>query len=370
MEIGGLFYLHAGAAAVPLIALNEHDLCGNMVTVPLRSMRDRCNGMRCVFVNPDNNWQPGDAAPMRVAAYVTEDNGVELYQDMRLPFTISGRAARRLMKIEIERIRRQREVVFPAKLSAMNLRPLDTCYLSFDLYGWANEEVLVTGWSFSDEQGIELTLRAHDAAIYDWIASEELDLGVSPATTLPDASSMAAPSDVPVTTPVTLLFTTIAISWAAVLSIWLDGYDVEFRDAGASDWTSYGRVGGGATRIASVERSTPQEFRVRAVSVNGAAGAFTENLTLATPGGVTATGGTLKIDVAWTNATGAIDVQIFSAATNAPETATLLATVAGVAAAYANTGLGAAETRFYWLRSVNSTGNFSAITAVVSATTL
>ena len=186
VEIGGIWFLHAGAAAAPTVTLDEDDLRAAMVTVPKRSMRDRFNGVRAVFVNPDNAWQPSDAPPLLSAAYYAEDNGVELYQDIRLPFTTSARAAQRLMKIHLERNRRQRTVKFPAKLTGMRLRPLDGCYISNARYDWVQEQHRVMGWVLADDGGIDLQLQEDDADIYTWNAIEEQATAAPQSLTLPD----------------------------------------------------------------------------------------------------------------------------------------------------------------------------------------
>ena len=52
-------------------------------------------------------------------------SGEAIYRDMEFPLTTSAATVQRLMKIELERNRRQREVAMQANLSALRLRPWD-----------------------------------------------------------------------------------------------------------------------------------------------------------------------------------------------------------------------------------------------------
>ncbi|MCO6418454.1 hypothetical protein JYK14_20130, partial [Siccirubricoccus sp. KC 17139] len=53
-----------------------------------------------------------DAPPLLVSNYVAEDGGEAIYRDMEFPLTTSVSTVQRIMKAELERNRRQREVAF------------------------------------------------------------------------------------------------------------------------------------------------------------------------------------------------------------------------------------------------------------------
>lgn len=374
VEIGGKWFIHAAAPTTPTRTINEDDLLGNMTSLPKRSMRDRFNGVRARFVNPDKFWQPDDAPPLLVQGYVDEDNGVALYEDANFPFITSGRQVQRCMKIHLERNRRQRTVSFQGMYNCIPIRPLMGVYIDWDRYGWEQRETICMGWKLTEQLGVELALQDHDNAIYDWDhETDERLFAIPQGVTLPDPSAITAPASVTVVTPTTPTYTQLSIEWSEVSTIWLDGYDVEYRDAGGTDWTGYGRVGGreDTSLTASVERATPQDFQVRAVTRNGTPSAFTQNLAPSEPTAVSATGGTNEIELEWTNGAGAAEVQIFESNSASTVGATLLTTVAVTASpqTHTRTGLGAAETKHYTLRSVNADGNISVLTAFVNATT-
>lgn len=173
VTIGGKWYIHAGSVTLGHIDLNEDDLRGDMTTVPKRPMRDRMNGVRATYIDPDQNWQPVDAPPRMDATYLAQDNSVELTRDLKFPFTTNLPTVQRLMKIELERNRRERVVMFPAKLTAMQLRPLSGVALTIDRYGWDREGMRVIGWTLAEDGGIDLTLQVDDDYIWSWGIDDE-----------------------------------------------------------------------------------------------------------------------------------------------------------------------------------------------------
>lgn len=361
-EIGGVWFLFAGADAVPTVTLNEDDLRGNMITTTRRSLRDRINGARAVFVNADNNWQPSDARPFQVAEYVEQDNGAELFQDLRFPFTLSARCVQRLQKLHVRRNRRQMTVQYPAKLSGMQLRLLDGVYIDNDRYGWVQKRFVVIGWALAEDFGIDLVLQDDDGLTYEWDVSEERDFSQPGALSLPAPATIAAPASITLTTP-PLLYSSVTVSWAPVSSIWFDGYDLEYKASAAVDWIPYGRSTP-AAQILMVGAAV--DVRVRAVTRNGATSDFVTDTAPGIPTAFSATAsGSTAVDLAWTNGSGTAAVQIWHTMVDGVLTeATLLDTVVGTS--YAHVGLGEGEAHFYWLRALNATGNVSNVTDLAS----
>jgi hypothetical protein len=160
---------------------------------------------------------------------------------------------------------------------------------------------------------------------------------------LPDPSTIAAPAEVTVTTPETPTFENIAAQWSEVANIWNGGYDVEYRVAGGTDWTGYGRVGPDVSLEVSLERTAPQDVRVRAVTKNGSPSEFAENLAPSAPTSPLATGGVHSIQI---DATFGVDthvVQLFEGVTFADST--LLVTLEPDYFPYTHSGLGTTANR-------------------------
>lgn len=105
---------------------------------------------------------------------------------------------------------------------------------------------------------------------------------------LPNPGRIAAPPSITVGTPITTSFATLAVSWSAVGSAYLAGYEVEFLPASVAVWQGYG-AGFGAT-AASVPTAEPTGFRARAVARSGAVSGWREALVAAAVSAPTATG--------------------------------------------------------------------------------
>lgn len=358
--IGGKWFLHAGAAALPTVTLDEDDLRAQMTWVPKRSMRDRFNGVKAVYVNPSAKWQPVDAPPLQDADDLVEDNGEALFEDIRLPFTTSTPAAQRLMKIVLERNRQQGIVQFPAKLTAMKLRTWDGVYLTIERYGWEQKQFRVIGWVLAEDGGIDLTLQEDDASVYAWSADEENAAALQQGVVLPNPSEIAAPASIIVDTPIEPTYSRLNATIAEVKSIWFDGYDVEFKPHAFVNWSSTGRI---YTELISIVTSESIDIQARAVTKNGTPSAFMVNTAPGIPTDF-AVDGIDPLKLTWTNGAGAVEVQVFQGAGDFSG-ATLYDTV-DVSGSPSIHELVVPDDNFYWIRSVNSTGNISNTTTSVT----
>ncbi|MGK7865223.1 phage tail protein [Falsiroseomonas sp. E2-1-a4] len=325
-----------------------------------RPRRDLFNGVRAVYVDPAKNWQPTDAPPLLAANYVAEDGGEQIFRDLEFPLTTSVATVQRLMKAELERVRRQREVAFPANLSALRLRPWDGVTVALDRVGAFPARV--TGWRLSPDGGVDLALSEEDPAVWNWNpAVDERAAGDSPSVVLPNPGIIAAPAAIAVATPVTAAFWALGVSWSPVGSAFLAGYELEFLPASVAVWQGYGGALGATA--ASVPTTEPTAFRARAVARSGAVSGWRE---AAVPGAVTApaalgiTGG---VRLSGGVPIGAVRLQVFEA-----DSASLA--TEPTALPWDRTGLTTGQARWYWLRSVSAEGNVSDFAGPVTATAL
>jgi len=363
---GGRFFIHAGAPAVSLATLTSNDLRGDVTIQGSRARRDLFNGVRAVYVEPSANWQPTDAPPLLASNYVTEDGGETIYTDLEFPLTTSVSTVQRLMKVALERNRRQRTVAFPANLSALRLRPWEGTTVALDRL--VPFPARITGWSLAQDGGVDLVLAEEDAAVWDWNpAVDERATGDNPSVVLPNSGRIGAPTSITVGTPITTSFAALAVSWSPVGSAHLAGYEVEFMPASVVVWQGYG-AGFGAT-AASIPSAEPTAFRARAVARSGAVSGWREALVPATVSAPNATGITGGLRLSGTFPADAVRLQVFEAASNSLAAAAKLATEP-TSLFWDRTGLTAGQTRWYWLRAVSAEGNVSALAGPVTATAL
>jgi hypothetical protein len=253
---GGKFFIHAGAPALPAATITSDDLRGTVTIQGSRPRRDLFNGVRSVYVDPEKNWQPTDAPPLLASNYVTEDGGEHIYRDLDFPLVTSSSTVQRLMKIELERNRRQRSVTAELNLSALRVRPWDLVTVSFDRM--TPFPARVVGWRLALEGGVDLTLVEEDTAVWDWNpATDELATGESPSVVLPQPGVIGIPATITVQTPQTVAFSTLSFAWAAVNSAYLAGYEVEFRPLSVTVWQGF--AGG----LSAVSATSPLDNRAK-----------------------------------------------------------------------------------------------------------
>ncbi|MCX7685744.1 MAG: phage tail protein, partial [Acetobacteraceae bacterium] len=349
---GGRFFVHTGAPALPAATITSAELRGSVTVQGSRPRRDLFNGVRAVYVDPGKNWQPTDAPPLLAANYVAEDGGEQIYRDLDFPLTTSPSMVQRLMKVELERNRRQRAVSVQLNFSALRLRPWDGVMVALDRL--APFPARVVGWRLAPEGGVDLTLAEEDAAVWDWNpATDERATGDSPSVVLPQPGVIAAPASLAVETPQAVAFAALSVAWAPVGSAYLAGYEVEFRPASVAVWQGF--AGGVSAVSATIPTTEPTAFRVRAQARRGAVSGWREALVPAPPIGLTATGVDGGIQVSGSLPGGVARLQVFEATSNDLAAAAKLPDEPS-ALPWTRTGLATGQARWLWLRSVSPEG--------------
>lgn len=301
VEVGGKWFIHAPAATLPTVTLDEDDLAGPMVTRPLRSTRDKFNGVRARYIDPAMNWQPTDAPPWTSAKYLAEDNGVPLWEEVEFPFTIDRAQTQQSMKLHTERNRRQRTVQFTAQFTGVPLKPQQGVYLNFERFGWVQKQHIVTGWTLSIPSfDVALVLQEDDADVYAWSVEDEIEMNTPQDVVLPDPSAIPAPTELTVVTP-EIVFESLTVEWEPSPSAFVTEYELEYRTRGDTAWTSVGKFGIDA-RTHTLARSVATDFRIRAISTTGAQSSWRECLAPGDPTDFLSGG---DGELSWTNPAGA-----------------------------------------------------------------
>jgi hypothetical protein len=220
----------------------------------------------------------------------------------------------------------------------------------------------------AEDGGVDLVLAEEDSAVWDWNpAVDERATGDSPSVVLPNPGRISAPASITVGTPVISSFAALAVTWSAVGSAYLAGYEIEFLPASIAVWQGYG-AGFGAT-AASIPTAESTGFRARAVARSGAVSGWREALVPAAVSAPTATGIAGGVRLSGGFPADAVRLQVFEASSASLAAAMKLATEP-TALFWDRTGLTAGQTRWYWLRSVSAEGNVSVFVGPVTATAL
>lgn len=189
---GGIWRIYAGAYIAPVVTLTEADVIGELTIQTMRPRKESCNRVRGTFPDATRQWETTDYPPVKNAIYLGQDAGVEIWQNLDLPFTSSQTMAQRLAKIEMEKARQGITVSGVFGLRALDILAGETVAFTLSRMGWTSKVFLVEEWelvelhgAFGVVLGVGLVLRETASAIYDWNEGEETTWDLAPNTGLP-----------------------------------------------------------------------------------------------------------------------------------------------------------------------------------------
>lgn len=381
----GYWKLKVGAYSAPVKTLTLDDLRGPISMSTRSSMRDSFNGVSGTFNDAANGFITADYPAIKSAIFKTEDGGDELLLDLPLPFTTSAATAQRLAKLTLYRAREQISISADFGLEAFNVEVGDIIAFTNERYGFDEKQFEVLGWKFASNQDagdlrVTLTLQETSSAAFNWNA-EEQDI-IKNNTVLPDFNSVSLPTNLSLTAqaPINGDGTTsgsIEVTWDASADAFVDYYEVQHKIAADAVYS------GAATSltshsIAPTISTTLYDVRVRGVSGIGVKSDWVEaqitsaadQVAPAIPTVVLATSGYRQNIVNWTNPSD-LDfsfVQVYAHTSNNSGSAGIIGTIKGTE--FVHAGLSEEVTRYYWVKSVDTSGNVSGFSTVASATTL
>lgn len=390
---GGEWRLKVGVYTAPVKTFTLDDLRSE-IDLPTRiSRRDNFNRVVGKFIkggvfdattNPDGgDWIETEYPALESAAFTNEDNGIENTLDLPLYFVTNAARAQRIAKQTLFRNREQISFSAEFGMNAMGVEVGDIVALTIDEYGWSGKTFEVASWKLfiSQEGGVRvaMTLRETSAAAFDWDA-EETDL-LDGDTYLTDPNAGLAINNLTATGGGRTqgdgtFINSVILNWDDVTNAFLDYYDVEWKATADSTYNST------TASVSDIELSPLVDgvqymIRVRAVTNAGVRGdwatiTFTGGGDVTAPGlptGISATGHFKYISVSWTNpADSDLNyVEVYENTTNSTTGAVMIGISSGDN--FVRTDLGLDQTLWYFLKAVDYSGNKSAFTAGVSATT-
>jgi hypothetical protein len=270
--LSGQFIIVPGAWVGPFLSLSKDNLVGPIEYKPIRTIRDICNGVKGTYTSPVNSWQTGDIPPYAEDTthgfvsdqWLAADNGVRIWKDVSYPATTSCPTAQRIAKIDLERTRREGDLVLHCDMSAYTAVALDVVEFSWPRYGWVNKtfEVLSSALVVQVDQnggaptlGVDLELAEVDSDIYDWSTAEELTPADNPSPAINSGQIVSGPQTLIIESgPTTSYVGADGVALPRILASWetsnsanvqSGGYfDVQYQKVGDAFWTAAGRVPG------------------------------------------------------------------------------------------------------------------------------
>lgn len=380
----GKWKLNVGHYTAPTKTLTLDDLRSSIVLETRNNLRDQFNSVQGTFNDASQRWITSDYPPVVGAGFVAEDGGEETPLDLTLPFTTSSATAQRIAKMTLYRGREQMSFSAEFGLNAFDVEVGEIVSLTMERYGWVNKEFEVLSWKFGPNQDagdlrVAMTLREISSAAFDWDAEESDIIGNN--TTLPDAGAGLTINNLIASGGGSLqgdgtFINSAILSWDEAANAFVTHYDVEWKKTVDSVYAST-TSNTNTIELSPLVDNVEYMFRVRAVTNLGVTGQWATT-TLVGGGDVTApslptdiaaTGHFKYINITWTNPDDSDlnFVEVYENTTNRTAGATLAGISAGDSFVRANLGLN--QTRWYFLRAVDYSGNKSGFTAGVSATT-
>lgn len=186
----GKFFIIGAEYKTPVKTFTEADLTSGITVTTRKSRRDQYNGIKGVFADPDNLYQPTDFPSYQSSTFLSEDQNRENYKDVTFPFTTSHTMAQRLAKIDLFRSRNQISANLKLTMKAFDVRVGDTIYVTNTRLGWTNKIFEVVTWKLSVDAngkiGVECDVKETTSGVYTFSSSEERSKIVAPATSLID----------------------------------------------------------------------------------------------------------------------------------------------------------------------------------------
>lgn len=367
----------------PVLDLNEDDLRSSIGVATRHSRRDNFNVVKGTFRGEESNWQTTDYPQVDSPAFLAADNGQESVADVDLPFTDNSVEARRIARIALERNRQQLTVTAAFGLKTMQVQVGDNIRLTNSRFGWTNKEFEVLSWNFGLTDGLDLqvnmTLRETAESVFD-----EVDDGVvyeRDNTNLPNPFEGLAIANLAVngggkTQSDGTFISSAILTWDAVDSAFISHYEVEWKPVADSNYASTTTVGN-SIELSPIIDAVEYVFRVRAITLLGNGGPIA-SITYTVGGDTTAPNAptNLSAEAGYKYITVSFDlptasdfnrVEVYEGTSTNFGGAVSIGFTSGNT--FVRTGLGNAQTRYYWVRSQDHSGNNSAFIGPVNATT-
>ena len=376
----GKYKLIVGAFSSPVQTITVDDLRGDVQLSCANEKANLFNRVSGVFADADKLYSATEYPAIASSTFKTQDGGEELTAQLDLNFTTNNLEAQRLAKINLLKSRQGIVVNISCKPTCLNITAGDVVALTIAQLGWSGKYFRVMEWRLNEDIGVDLVLKEEDSTAYDWSTSDAQD--GAPNTSLTLIQPQAAPTNLTATNqnlslPDGTILPAAHITWDAVSSAYVTGYELQFKLSTDTVWQSLFTSQTVYDYAGQQEVALQYNIRVRAI-FSDKEGPFssTINHTLSgdttapsAPTSLSAVGAYKTIQLSWTNPTAAdwFYNEVWENSTNNSSTATKIGEVSS--STFARSGLPASTTKYYWLKAVDFSRNVSGFSGVASATT-
>lgn len=388
---GTLFYgagkwmLKAGAYTSPVKTFTDDDFRSGIDLDTKVSFRDTFNAVQGTYPSKDNDYITSDYPKISDATYLSQDNNEESVLDLPLNYTTSTYTAQRLAKLTLLRGRQQMTFTADFGTEAMEVEVGDIVQITHDRYSFNAKQFEVISWQMAvNEQSglvVRMTLRETSQAAFAWNTSDAVAPTVR-ATIVPGVTDTATIGQVTATNTGFVdgdgtFVSRVTLNWPDVVGGNFSHYEVDHK---LSTDNQYKTI---ITPVSLVslndyKKDDVVNYRLRTVNTLGATSDYTtvgsitvsgDEIAPAVVTSISASGGFRSISIEWTNPTDAdfSHVEIYRSTSNSSSSSTKIAETA--ADYYIDAPLSGNTTFYYWMKSLDLSGNTSGFSASASATT-
>ncbi|WHP46361.1 phage tail protein [Mannheimia bovis] len=164
----GKYRFYAGAYSYPTFTITT-EMLREAPTVRMKPSRNELfNIVSGSYIEPTHNWNETDFPPQRDDSYIKRYQGEEIKQDIKLPYTTNGAIAQRLAKIQLVKGNNTITVNLNCNWAALPIRLWDVVELNIPEIFQVGTTFRVTEFSFAEGGGIDLTLSSERPEFYYW----------------------------------------------------------------------------------------------------------------------------------------------------------------------------------------------------------
>lgn len=378
----GKWRMKASAWTTPTISFDEGDLRSGISLSTRHSRRDNFNSIKGKFRGPESEWQEADYPEVTDPAFLVADNNISNVLDFPLPFTSSSLTAQRIARVALNRNREQLTFTASFGMRAFQVQVGDFINITNQRFGWDNKPFEVTEWTLGlvDELDVQvtMTLREISESVFTEADGAVFELN---NTTLPNVFTGLEINNLEVsgagnTQGDGTFINSAILTWDAADNPFVSYYEVSWKPYTDSSYASTTTVEN-TIEISPLIDGVEYLLTVRAVTDLGNKGeplgiffiGGGDQTAPGTPTDLSSEGSLGFITLTWTNPvdTDFNYVEIWEGSDSVLANATNLSKAFGTTFNRGN--LAPLTTKYYWIRSVDYSGNKSSFVGPSGPTT-
>lgn len=266
---GESWRIRAGAWETPSFEITDSNVMGELELLTAFPYKDRWNGVRGTFIDPDNKYQEQEFPPTQDPDYVTDD-GESVFKDVQYAGCVNVFEAQRAAVITGRKSRNRDVTTIPLDMSLWKVRPGDTGIATITELQWDTQQIRCEGWGFSTDGQVALRIRAENAADWDDPLESDYEEPLSVSTPAlapftPDAPSALASTGTP---------RAVNLAWTAPTLMPTGARYQVFEYTGSTPFASASVVWEGFSTSCRLDKSdtTTRYYWVRVIMPDGTSG--------------------------------------------------------------------------------------------------